>query len=632
MNSVSSKKNKFYLLLDYFGKVKPANFFLFAAIAFQVLYCLVTPPFQAPDERNHFFRAYRIAEGSFLPEKTDFRLGGEIPTSFDEFILPFNNASTNFEYKINRSDVFNAFKIKPSAEKEFQDFPNTSYYSPVSYIPQAIAIYVFKKANCSFGTMYYGGRFFVFFIWLISMFFVIKTLPGYKWLFTVLILMPMNLFITNSFSADTVTVILSFLFLSVLLKLTFSNQKIDKKNALMIVTIIGFLALAKVVYVGLVILLFIIPKDNFNSSKQRFLGIGFVFLFAFFIVWIWSGIVMENYISYKDYNPEYREISSLTKEANYYAQKSYILNNGFYFFKVISNSLLNHPQTYLLSYIGCFGTYLDIPLPIWICFLAYAFIIIVSINERSKFLFSRFQKTIIFLAALFTLCLILLSQHLTWDAVGKGIVDLLQGRYLIPILPLIFIFFNNKFLRIKFNLNFLVILMVVFLNLFSVKIIHERFFKEVFSEKIEFSCDAESLTKAGQFITSNPNLIVECGNCQSSDEHKSGKYSAKLTEESPYCFTYSFKNLNFGDLVEISAWQKGSGLQIVIAGTGINCDEFYFSNNSALFTDKNGWSKMQLFFTMPKKCNGSNVSFFVRNPSKSKVYVDDVKFCIKKFE
>ena len=50
-----------------------------------LLWVALIPPFQSPDEPNHFFRAWQISEGHFFPEKTaDRRLGGVLPESVVE--------------------------------------------------------------------------------------------------------------------------------------------------------------------------------------------------------------------------------------------------------------------------------------------------------------------------------------------------------------------------------------------------------------------------------------------------------------------------------------------------------------------------------------------------------------------
>lgn len=619
-------------MLSFLYKIKPANFFVFAALFFELVFNLVTPPFQAPDEFNHFYRTYQIADGHFLPERTKDRLGGEIPVCFNEFILPYTFAATNLKYTFDKGDVLKGFDI-PFSDKitEFKDFPNTAYYSPISYLPQATGVFILKQFNCSVATIYYGGRFCSFLFWLVVMFLVITILPIYKWFFTTLILLPMNIYLANSFSADTVTNCLSLLLIALVLKHIFTEGILTKKDLLIIFVLIIFLALAKLVYVGLAFILILIHANKFKNVLAKYTYIIGVFLFTSIVVYAWSSIIMNYYIKFTDYNPNHIFYIGISPCGDYYAQKEYILNHGFYFLKVIYHSIFNHPQQYLLGYIGAFGQS-DIALPISIYGFSFLFILFLASVEFNSFKLSGIQKIVVFSAAIFSFVFLLLSQHLIWDCLGEGVVDMVQGRYLIPIFPLLFLLLSNSTFKLKFKPLLFILPFILAINLYSCKVIFERFFVESFSSKTEFFCDAEQMDKEGFLITSNPKIKLEKGSQIVNQEHISGNNSVLISPESPYGFTYQFKNLNFGDLIEVEAWSKGKGGQFVVSGNGKNCEDFFTSSKSNLKTEKNGWSKVLFVCTITKNCNSSNVKFFVWNPGSEKVYIDDVKFRIKVFK
>lgn len=50
-----------------------AKSFLFIFLLFGTLMVFLTPPFQVPDEINHFYRAWQVSTGSFSPVKQDQR-------------------------------------------------------------------------------------------------------------------------------------------------------------------------------------------------------------------------------------------------------------------------------------------------------------------------------------------------------------------------------------------------------------------------------------------------------------------------------------------------------------------------------------------------------------------------------
>ncbi|HTA62145.1 MAG TPA: DUF2142 domain-containing protein [Bacteroidia bacterium] len=612
--------------------IKPELFFVYAAVFFSIVFTIVAPPLQVPDEINHFYKAYQLAEGKFIPNKVDNRMGGEVPNCVSEFVFPFENVATESRIVLTPHDVLTGFLVKQTKDRtQFKDFPNTSYYSVVSYLPQVVAIFVTKKLNCSLGTMYYAGRLLTLLVWVLCMYFVIKTVPIYKWLFTLICLLPMNLYIANSFSADTVSNILSFLLIALVLKHAFAENQFRLKDLLPLALVVVLLALAKVVYVGLVLSFLIIPIKNFKSKTQFFVFAGVLFVVAFAAASYWSGVVMSKYTPYVNYNPAHRDWICLTHESNLYEQKKYILSHVTYFLGVIYRSIFDHPLVYILSYIGMFGNN-EILLPKWLTALAYVPLLFIVLFEKNKFKFNPLQKIILFSASFCAFVLLLLSQHLTWDAVGEGVVDLIVGRYLIPILPFILFAIGNYKVNLNIPYALVFIITLVTLYSFSAYKITDRYYIGSCIEKNVLTCDAETVNADGNFITSNPAVFLSGGATKTDFVAHSGKSSIMLSEQTPEGFKFKFNNFNPGDLIEVSLWQKGQGAQLVVMSEGNNCSNLNAQWGVIYYYDKTGWNRIQNKILMQENCRNANFVFYVKNPTKEKIYVDDLSFCIRKFK
>ncbi len=613
-------------------KIKPQYFFIVAAIFFQWQFNRVTPPFQSPDEFNHFYRALQMAEGQWLPLKQDDRLGGYVPESVRKFVIPYSNAALNLKYVLKKEEIEESSKIKYSPRDSlFYDYPNTALYSIVSYLPHVVAINVLKRFDVTVSTLYYGSRYFTFLVWLIAMFFVIRMMPFGKWLTTLLLLLPMNVFITNSFSADTATNIIALLFMSYVFKLAYQEKKVSYLNLALLFSLIVLLAFAKVVYIGLVVLLIVIPKKQFNNKWQHLFGIGILLLAALTITYFWSNKVLEYYTPYSNYNPKFKDGICLSNCANYYLQKDYIVHHKMYFLNVVYHSIIDHPITYFNGYVGLFGN-MDIFISKKLIYLTYIIILFVALFERNERIPTILMRITFVVAALGAFILLLLSQHLTWDCVGEGVVDLVQGRYLIPILPLLFFILVNRYNKIKYIPAGTMIVLVFVLHHFSVKAVNERFFVESYDRKIEFFCDAETINEKNYYVTTNDSISIDAGKHRTDTVSKSGKYAAFLNKWIQYNMIYNFKNLGYGDLVEISGWQKGNTGGFVVTGTGSNCEPYFLSNKTIHYRDSVGWGYMNYVFTVTNKCDTSNVNFFVWNPDTSTtIFFDDVRFSIKKY-
>ena len=64
---------------EFFGKLQPHAVFLALTLTFGVAVMLLNPPFQAPDEGDHFYRAFQISEGGFVGQKGFGNAGGPLP-------------------------------------------------------------------------------------------------------------------------------------------------------------------------------------------------------------------------------------------------------------------------------------------------------------------------------------------------------------------------------------------------------------------------------------------------------------------------------------------------------------------------------------------------------------------------
>lgn len=611
--------------------IKPHRFFLIAGFILGIFYTLVTPPLQIPDESAHFHRAYSISEGNFLPIKKDNRLGAEIPYGLREFYIPFSFAATTLKYTLNDSVIKKSFTIPLNAEqREFVDFPNTSYYSPVSYIPHSVSLFVLRQFNCSTGVLFYGSRIFAFLLWIISMYFIIKTLPAFKWLFTLLALLPMHVYVANSFSADTMTNLLSFLLIGLVITYTFDEKIITYKRVLILLTIGILLAFAKVVYAGLVFSILIIPAAKFKNLKTRFLVSLLVIGTCLTAAYLWSDIVMEYYTPASEYNPNFVKRAIVAEGANYFQQKAYILSHGTYFFKVIYASLFHHPFTYLNGYIGVFGSS-DIYIPLWLIAFGYMVILYVALMEKNFYSLSCKQKIILVSSSFLAFVLLLLSQHLTWDKVGEGIVDLVQGRYLIPLFPAVFLLFSNS-MKWKFNPYLVIFAFLIIIHSFSISEVYKRFFVESFTNKIEFTCGAEELTKERLFVTSDSSIFLIGADSKNDSVSRTGKSSFLLSPASPYSVIYNFKGLQKNDQIEATAWQKGNGAIFNFNGSGKDCPEFALTTKPAVYGDTLKWNKISVIWVPGKDCKDANCSFMIWNADKKRTYIDDVTFTIKKFD
>jgi uncharacterized membrane protein len=432
-------------LLQHFQNIRAERFFVFAGSIFGILFLFITPPFRVPDEPNHFYRAWQISEGGFQSVKQDNRVGGYLPSSLDKIRFPFFHLATT-EDLMQKGVVDSVLNIQlESSQTEFYDFNNTAMYSPVCYLPSSLAILIFRHAEAPPLYAFYAARVFTLFLWICFIFLAIRTIPVYKWLLCLLALLPMSLFINMAVSADVVTNAICFLFIAVVINYAKGEGVLAVRKIIYLGVVVFLIASVKMAYAPLLLLLLMIPGHRFKSKKDHALKISLLAGLGILVLIFWNIRLNTLYISYENYHPDFRDRAALMDGADMTRQISYILHHGPYLLKVFGTSLVSAFDLYFYSYIGNFD-WLIINLPPWFAYSTYLLILAVALFENGRHkIISYPDKTLLTVCFITMIALVLLSQLLIWVRVGGNHIDNIQGRYLIPCMPLLFMLFNSGY-------------------------------------------------------------------------------------------------------------------------------------------------------------------------------------------
>lgn len=436
--------------LAFLNKIPAEKFFLYTALFFGLGFLFITPPFQVPDEPNHFYRSWQIAEGGFISVKQDKRVGGYLPASLEKFVQCYSPMMGAKDLRWKDLDTEKSRTLVLHQEqKKFYDFNNTALYSPVCYLPGSVAIFLTNLFDANPFYAFYLARLFSLLAWIALVFFAIKILPFYKWLFSFLALLPMSLFVNMSLSADVITNAVCFLFIAATLHYAYDPLIFDIKRRIKLLALIFVLASIKVVYTPLLLLLLIIPKDKFGNMKTKLTQVSLLFLFGLLVFVSWNALLTPLYINYENYNPEFRDGAALVNGANMPQQLHLILHGGWYFFDVIVKSAVVAFDMYFNGFIGTFG-WLEFSVPFTLVVTSYFAILLLAFADSDRQLKVGLWARLVFLFSFaLILMLVLLSQHLIWDYVGVDVILTLQGRYFIPFVPLIFPVFYMSLFQIK---------------------------------------------------------------------------------------------------------------------------------------------------------------------------------------
>lgn len=621
----------------------PSCFFILYTAIVGLLYLFLTPPFQVADEQNHFFRAWQVSTGQFSAISHDNRLGGYVPKSFIELSYRYRPYALNSYNRIERGTLKEARHIRLNAENQvFYDFTNTALYSAFMYLPQGLGIGLGRMLRFEVLGVLYLGRLFNLLLFMLLGYKAMQLIPIKKWLFLVLITLPMTLAIQSSNSADVILHALSFLFLAFVLKLIYAGGEkyiSYKQVVLMLLFATGF-ALSKLVYLPLIFLLFLVPVTKFSSYKSKYLIIGLVLLVGFATAFFFKKGIDNRYIPYHNYNQEYRFQTMLKKGVDVEKQIRFVLENPLFVTKAFVSSFTDQFRLMTNSYIGRLG-YFDIALPPWLVYLNYLVILLLSglyVKSDKNIRLTFFHRLGFVLLPVVITFLIALSQYLSWVEVGDDRVYPFQGRYFIPVLPLFFLAISNlirhrpKGVWQARTIALFICMLNGIVSLYAIvntSYTRSRYVESCFTCSYAFGND--STTSAYTYFIEKMDTVASFKQAStlqlSTKELLTGNYSLVLTKKSPYGFTVRYKGAQKGDKIIVTCRAKGGAGYLVVSEYPSG---FYHSGNKVYFqNDTLGWKLRKLECIIPHAIPDTNeLRIFMYSTSDDTTYFDDWKVTV----
>jgi len=416
------------------GTVQRSPEIIFVCLAASVGLFMVfaTPPFQAPDEWDHLFRAFQLSEGRLIAEQRENLVGGWIPESIFNFGKSFAHIPRT-ERKIDKGFV-SQFREQPldADQRVFAAFSNTAPYSPIQYIPQIAAIWLSRILNLSVLNLLYSARglnllFYILLSWL-----AIRLTPMLKWTMVLVCLMPMNIFLAASLSSDPMTNGLIFLLTALVLKAASSAEMIRWSEILPIFFVSILVGLVKQVYFLLPLVTIIIPFHRFASRKRKIAFSSITLCLAIIANVFWLIVV--------------RHIAQANPWANPRDQLAFIFSNPWDFVFIMFSTLHDRWMEYFAGLVGILG-WLDTLLPFWLYWSYIPVLICTAFFEKSNAAMKNYTERLVLAGiAVVTSLFIAISVYLTYSYVGETVVRGVQGRYFVPlVMPILLIFSNRRF-------------------------------------------------------------------------------------------------------------------------------------------------------------------------------------------
>lgn len=431
-------------------EIVPRVIFPVSLTVLAVTSALFFPAGSIPDEPYHFFRSYELSNlisgqdvhSVRVEDSPLFSLGEGMSTEICDEAWDRTG-----EHVVDgaESGLLSVYDINTADQKALHDPDYLSDYLPQQKLPSAIGISLAKAFGLNYVSLFYFGRIFNAIYGIALIVVAVRLTPVGKNAMMVASVLPMTVHLLGSYSYDVGTMGLAFLATALILRLVMGKNALTKKDVIPSLAVLFLLAPCKVVYSCVAILLFLIDRKRFTSRKSQilyWLSIVVVILVPLLVVKLPSllGLVSGG----TGDSPDYYTLASIVGDP---------LSSAAMFMRTLEIFGWSWLMTMVGGSLGWFQA--NVAFPNYVSVGLLAILLLSSLksidDEREVFCSARFAAVLGFCVCAFC---VIMSMWTGWTAPTEQIIQGVQGRYFIPLLPLLLIAFRPKGIMAEYRLGF----------------------------------------------------------------------------------------------------------------------------------------------------------------------------------
>jgi uncharacterized membrane protein len=411
-------------LTNLTARVVAAVFIFYGVIAVGIL-AINVPPFQNPDEMQHFQRVAQIAHGELIAFRfstlnaageEQVTAGGHVDSALLAAYEPFQKIPFHTDARVMRA--YWSPGIRWSGTQALQRFPNTAMYPPFFYLPSALGVRLGEIAGLTvLQTLTLSRLLTGLCAVVVGAVAIALAGAGALWLFVILTL-PISLSLIASVSQDSLLLTCSALTGALLIRAMRIPDKVGTKELVGLAIVLSLVAVARPPYAAMALLLVVLTKA---SVQSRFLAIAAIVTCAA----VWSGIVaaksLTNYGAFMGTDPA--------------AQIEALKNNPLIIIPITFRTVITHGHEYIVEFVGQLG-WLDVTLPPIYHVVARVMLVVglvATILGLGGVPVTLIRRLLIAAVLLLSVAGVFLLTYLTFNVPGNPTVDGVQGRYFLPL-------------------------------------------------------------------------------------------------------------------------------------------------------------------------------------------------------
>ncbi len=408
--------------------------YLAIALPVSLVLCFLTQPLHSLDEPAHFLRIVQLAHGQVMPvlgpdrhstgslQDTGVRRFAQFyGTKFDNYMHP--------ERKTSMLELSRLRSLESDNRKGFIEHSNTTIYFPLAYAAPVAAVAVGSQLSNRPLYWFYEARIASALAGLFLTWGVLSVAGRGRLLFFVLSLLPICLFQMSALSADSI-LIPAALGLAVCFDRILDDAELPVAGVVLTLLAAALVGLGKIAYMPLAVVapLVALAVHRRIDRTTLLLGAGSAVILA---VWAsWTLLVHDLVFTI----PEWQ--SSMGGKIDVQKQLAFVIHHPLVFSKTLIKMLL-HSNRYVTSFSGGVIGWLDTKLPRPIVLGNLAALVAAVFLSQKRRRTPRGGVAVIYIAALVSAFAIFFLLYLQWNPVGRHFIDGVQGRYFLPLLPVI---------------------------------------------------------------------------------------------------------------------------------------------------------------------------------------------------
>lgn len=411
------------LLMAEKGSTRQLRLWAVMFVLFSAAMMILMPVGRVPDEVAHFCQSYIIADGQWLSSVMTKMVS--LPKDLSMF--DSSTASVGYLAELWKTD-FSGERITVAL------IANTAIYPPLSYIPQALGIRIASVFTANGLILAYSGRLVNWLCTFAVLYWAMKTMPCCRNLLFFLTLLPLNLQEAVSLSADGLTIAWVFALTAFVLRKFYEKEPFTKQDygiaAVLSAAMVGW----KLLYFPMVLLLIPIPRECFPSAKQKKTMLLSVIGGGMLLLILW-GLVCFLVV--------FQDAQSGTYAGNTMSALEGMGEKPFDFLLRMLATILVYGKNYIKDIFGGALSWYNIYPNRFLVLGCMGLCMLLTLADKGLALRLR-DRMALLLPCLLTVVVVFLSLFVWWSPADSFLIQGVQGRYFLPVLPALIIAFKPR--------------------------------------------------------------------------------------------------------------------------------------------------------------------------------------------